>query len=119
MMLATWEPEVLDNSTFRVPRLSVDANAAFVLTNATVGMLHAYRINCASTTASGQLILPEALKMLPLYAGAIRKFPCFRTGSDFRADEKVATWTRLLSMPLAQSSLIVYPRVFPVLPLPE
>jgi len=195
-MLATWDPEVLDATTFQLPRLSVDANIAFTLTHenriegqkhvymqaaclhtdmngrrlvrvqtlqlcvttslsnlfrytdidvvtqtllkqvardaltcnpgykerltkATVDMLHAYRINCASTTAAGQLILPEALKLLPLYAGAIRKFPCFRTGSDFRADEKVATWIRLLSMPLAQSSLIVYPRVFPVAPLPE
>lgn len=43
------------------------------LTDACVDILTAYRNNCASSTSPGQLILPEAFKLLPVYVhGAIR-----------------------------------------------
>lgn len=43
------------------------------LTDNCVDILTAYRVNCASTTSPGQLILPEAFKLLPVYVhGAIR-----------------------------------------------
>jgi protein transport protein SEC24 len=43
------------------------------LTDDCVDILTAYRVNCASSTSPGQLILPEAFKLLPVYAhGAIR-----------------------------------------------
>lgn len=43
------------------------------LTDACVDILTAYRVNCASSTSPGQLILPEAFKLLPVYVhGAIR-----------------------------------------------
>lgn len=38
------------------------------VTKTCVDMLAAYRKHCASTSPSGQLILPESLKLLPLYA---------------------------------------------------
>ena len=40
--------------------------------------LLAYRTHCAAASSSGQLILPEALKLLPLYTLALTKAPCFR-----------------------------------------
>lgn len=89
------------------------------LTKSCVDMLHAYRINCASTTAAGQLILPESLKLLPLYVGALRKMPAYRSGSDVRMDERVAGLTKILGLSVAQSALLIYPRVYPVCPLTE
>jgi len=89
------------------------------LTNSCVDMLHAYRVNCASMTSSGQLILPESLKLLPLYIGAIRKMAAFRTGSDARLDEKVAYLIKMLALPIAQVAPLVYPLVYTIGPLSE
>jgi len=36
-------------------------------------MLACYRKNCAQSTTSGQLILPETLKLLPVYVGSLIK----------------------------------------------
>ncbi len=38
-----------------------------------VYMLACYRKNCAQTTAAGQLILPETLKLLPVYIASLIK----------------------------------------------
>merc|ERR1712232_853800 len=84
------------------------------LTRACVDMLHAYRTNCASSTSSGQLILPESLKLLPLYVGSIRKMTAFRSGSDIRMDDRVAGLFRLLGLSIAQTAPLVYPRVYPL-----
>lgn len=43
-----------------------------------VDVLYTYRSKCASASASGQLILPESLKLLPLYALALTKTGAFR-----------------------------------------
>ena len=40
--------------------------------------LGAYRKFCAQGANPGQLILPEALKLLPLYTLALAKLPCFQ-----------------------------------------
>lgn len=37
------------------------------VTNTCINILQSYRKYCASVSSSGQLILPEALKLLPLY----------------------------------------------------
>ena len=59
--------------------------------NTTVNMLHTYRKMCASaSTASGQLILPESLKLLPLYALSLTKNALLRPGTDVRVDERCA-----------------------------
>jgi protein transport protein SEC24 len=43
------------------------------MTEQCVQILTAYRNNCAASTSPGQLILPEAFKLLPVYVhGAIR-----------------------------------------------
>jgi protein transport protein SEC24 len=51
------------------------------LTEKGVGMLAVYRKHCASTSSPGQLILPEALKLLPVYMNALMKTDMFRTGT--------------------------------------
>ena len=50
------------------------------VTKSCVDMLAAYRKHCASTSPSGQLILPESLKLLPLYALGLIKSGLLRCG---------------------------------------
>eukprot|EP00927_Polykrikos_kofoidii_P049259 TRINITY_DN43342_c0_g1_i1.p1 TRINITY_DN43342_c0_g1~~TRINITY_DN43342_c0_g1_i1.p1 ORF type:complete len:965 (+),score=178.67 TRINITY_DN43342_c0_g1_i1:82-2976(+) len=89
------------------------------LTKWCVDMLHAYRVNCASMTSSGQLILPDSLKMLPLFICSIRKMPAFRAAADVRVDERMANLIRLLALPIGLIAALVYPKVYTLWPLPE
>jgi protein transport protein SEC24 len=45
-----------------------------------VKVLSAYRANCASSTSPGQLILPEAFKLLPVYTAALLRSKALRGG---------------------------------------
>ena len=47
----------------------------------TVDILLAYRDKVANTAASGQLILPESMKLLPLYTLGLVKNCAFRCGT--------------------------------------
>lgn len=51
------------------------AAAREAVTGAAVDVLAAYRRHCASQSSSAQLILPEALKLMPLYTLALLKSP--------------------------------------------
>jgi hypothetical protein len=48
-----------------------------------VKVLSAYRANCASSTSPGQLILPEAYKLLPVYVAALLRSKALRGGKFF------------------------------------
>jgi protein transport protein SEC24 len=55
-------------------------DAAFVHgdhVEAATDMLHAYRKHCAANSSPGQLILPESLKLLPVYLSAMEKLAAF------------------------------------------
>ncbi|KMT02852.1 hypothetical protein BVRB_8g194310 isoform B [Beta vulgaris subsp. vulgaris] len=84
------------------------------VTNHCVNILHSYRKFCAnlSVSSAGQLILPEALKLLPLYTLALIKSIGLRT--DGRLDDRSfwTTYVSSLSTPLAIP--LVYPRMFSV-----
>ena len=47
------------------------------LTESAIDMLGAYRKHCAAGSSPGQLILPESLKLLPLYLSAVAKLAAF------------------------------------------
>ncbi|KAL0005072.1 hypothetical protein SO802_012633 [Lithocarpus litseifolius] len=64
------------------------------MTNLCINILLSYRKFCATVTSSGQLILPEALKLLPLYTLALIKSKGLRT--DGRIDER-SFWINYLS----------------------
>lgn len=51
------------------------------LTDDCVAILTAYRTNCAATTSAGQLILPEAFKLLPIYAHGLMRSQALRGGT--------------------------------------
>ena len=43
-----------------------------------IDVLHSYRKNCSTQSSPGQLVLPEALKLAPLYHLSLSKCPAFR-----------------------------------------
>ncbi|KAI9296564.1 hypothetical protein K502DRAFT_364026 [Neoconidiobolus thromboides FSU 785] len=81
------------------------------LTEKSVKILTSYRKNCAQGTSPGQLILPEVLKLLPLYTNSLLKNKALRAGMDVSLDLRVANLFNWLSRSVTQSLLILYPRV--------
>ncbi|KAA8542857.1 hypothetical protein F0562_024009 [Nyssa sinensis] len=79
------------------------------VTNLCINILHSYRKFCATVSSSGQLILPEALKLLPLYTLALIKSTGLQT--DGRIDDRSfwINYVSSLSTPLAIP--LVYPRM--------
>ena len=92
-------------------------------------MLACYRKNCAQSTTAGQLILPETLKLLPVYVTSLIKCDAL-TGSKWNDEEKRIdlmeillaqtvttddrTWLmqRIMSMDIKATFAYLYPRVF-------
>ena len=81
-------------------------------TSEAVTALHAYRRYCASNSAAGQLILPEALKLLPLYTLGLTKAAGIRVGAS--PDDRIAWAIRVLSSGAATVVPGCYPRLFNV-----
>ncbi|KAL2929877.1 hypothetical protein RDABS01_035287, partial [Bienertia sinuspersici] len=84
------------------------------VTNHCVNILHSYRKFCAnlSVSSGGQLILPEALKLLPLYTLALIKSIGLR--SDGRIDDRSFWTTYASSLSTSLAVPLVYPRMFSV-----
>lgn len=82
------------------------------LTAMCVGILTCYRKNCTSpNTAAGQLILPEALKLLPAYTSSILRNVAFRAGGDIGSDERMHALWLLQGMSPASTVPFFYPRM--------
>ncbi|OQR96617.1 transporter Sec24 [Thraustotheca clavata] len=93
-----------------------------------VNVLFNYRKHCASNSSSGQLILPESLKLLPLYTLASLKSRGLRTNImgnpprgfiDVRADERVCLLAHFNSLPVEAAVSAVYPKMYPLHDMPE
>ncbi|ETV90824.1 hypothetical protein, variant 1 [Aphanomyces invadans] len=93
-----------------------------------VQVLSNYRKHCATNSSSGQLILPESLKLLPLYTLASLKSRALRnnlTGQqargviDVRADERVMLLHHLNSFPVEHAVSAVYPKMYALHDLTE
>ncbi|MEW5312483.1 MAG: hypothetical protein WDW38_004115 [Sanguina aurantia] len=82
------------------------------VTTSTVAVLHAYRKYCASQSSSVQLILPEALKLLPLYGLALLKSNGLK--ENVKPDERSLWLTQMMSLPSARISPLLYPRLLPL-----
>ncbi|KAF9210180.1 COPII coat Sec23p-Sfb3p heterodimer component [Haplosporangium sp. Z 27] len=89
------------------------------LTERCVKILSAYRKNCASSTAPGQLILPESYKLFPCYALTLLKSKALRAGRDINSDMRVYQMRALNSMTVSESIVFLYPRMFPIHELSE
>ncbi|KAF9380452.1 COPII coat Sec23p-Sfb3p heterodimer component, partial [Podila verticillata] len=85
-----------------------------VLTDRCVRILSAYRRHCASSTAPGQLILPESYKLFPLYSLTMLKSKTIRAGRDINSDLRIQQLRMVQSMGVGESIAFFYPRLFDI-----
>ncbi|TYI21674.1 hypothetical protein ES332_A06G054000v1 [Gossypium tomentosum] len=82
------------------------------VTNLCINILFSYRKFCATVSSSGQLILPEALKLLPLYTLALMKSTGLR--NDGRIDDRSFWFNYVSSLSTPLAVPLVYPRMFAI-----
>ncbi|GMI82930.1 hypothetical protein like AT4G32640 [Hibiscus trionum] len=82
------------------------------VTNLCINTLLSYRKFCATVSSSGQLILPEALKLLPLYTLALIKSTGLR--NDGRIDDRSFWFNYVSSLSTPLAVPLVYPRMFAI-----
>lgn len=102
------------------------SKACQALTEKTSQMLYVYRKHCTTQSLSGQLILPEALKVLPLLMLGLTKSAAFRkssismqSGDAVTADERAGSLSFLISGTAADVVAMCYPRMYEIQDLPE
>lgn len=76
-------------------------------------ILACYRKNCANPSSAGQLILPECMKLLPLYANCIIKSDAIQGGSEISTDDRSYLMHLVNSMDVASTNVFFYPRLLP------
>ncbi|XP_058809439.1 protein transport protein Sec24D-like [Phymastichus coffea] len=74
-------------------------------------MLAAYRKHCANPSSGGQLILPESMKLLPLYICSMIKSDALTGGAGITVDQKAFVMMLISSMPIIETVAYVYPRL--------
>ena len=76
-----------------------------------VQTLASYRRHCTATNSLGQLILPESLKLFPMYTNTVYKARAF-CSAPIPVDLRVYEMRLLKDMPLRTTMVYFYPRVF-------
>ncbi|NXL63591.1 SC24D protein, partial [Chordeiles acutipennis] len=85
-----------------------------ILVNQTAHMLACYRKNCASPSAVSQLILPDAMKVLPVYMNCLLK-SCVLVGRpEIPTDERAYHRQLVMAMGVADTQLFFYPQLLPI-----
>lgn len=91
------------------------------LTEKTAQTFYMYRKYCTTSSLSGQLILPEALKILPLMMLGIMKSPAFRksalsmqSGDAVTVDERAATLSFIIGGKVSEVAVLCYPRMWEI-----
>lgn len=93
--------------------------AGEVLTEKTAQMFYVYRKHCSSASLTGQLILPESLKVLPIMmlgllksAGFRRSAASVQSGDAVTIDERAAALSFLTSGTVSEIVAMCYPRMY-------
>lgn len=86
------------------------------LTSRVVNILAAYRKHCTDNQSSNssQLILPEGLKLLPVYLCGALKCDAIDGGIEMFPDDKVLAQLNLLGSLPSLSQVTIYPRMFAI-----
>jgi len=87
------------------------------LQNACLEALRAYRSLCpphAKTTAA--LLLPENLRLLPLYTLAAMKAALYASPAEARADERAALIATIANASATEATVLAHPRLFQAYP---
>ncbi|KAL0970316.1 hypothetical protein UPYG_G00240350 [Umbra pygmaea] len=85
-----------------------------ILVNQTAHMLACYRKNCASPSAASQLILPDAMKVFPVYINSLMKTAPLVSSTELSTDDRVHQRLITMAMGVEESQLLLYPRLIPL-----
>ncbi|XP_028660821.2 protein transport protein Sec24D [Erpetoichthys calabaricus] len=85
-----------------------------ILVNQTAHMLACYKKCCASPSAVTQLILPDTMKVLPVYMNCLLKSSVLVGNTEIATDERAYQKQLVLSMDVAESQAFFYPRIIPL-----
>ncbi|NWR73032.1 SC24C protein, partial [Centropus unirufus] len=77
-------------------------------------VLACYRKNCASPSSAGQLILPECMKLLPVYLNCVLKSDVLQPGPEVTTDDRAYIRQLVTSMDVAETNVFFYPRLLPL-----
>uniref|UniRef100_A0A8C4R113 SEC24 homolog C, COPII coat complex component n=1 Tax=Eptatretus burgeri TaxID=7764 RepID=A0A8C4R113_EPTBU len=77
-------------------------------------ILACYRKSCANPSSTGQLILPECMKLLPVYLNCVLKSEPLMGTPDMGMDERAYLRYLILSMDVADTAAFFYPRLLPL-----
>ncbi|XP_072881423.1 protein transport protein Sec24C-like isoform X2 [Hemitrygon akajei] len=84
------------------------------LINQSAQILACYRKNCASPSSAGQLILPECMKLLPVYLNCVLKGDVLQPGAEVSTDDRAYIRQLIASMDVSETNVFFYPRLLPV-----
>uniref|UniRef100_A0A667Z3S6 SEC24 homolog C, COPII coat complex component n=1 Tax=Myripristis murdjan TaxID=586833 RepID=A0A667Z3S6_9TELE len=84
------------------------------LVNQCAQILACYRKNCASPSSAGQLILPECMKLLPVYLNCVLKSDVLLPGADVSLDDRAYLRQLISCMDVTESHVFFYPRLLPL-----
>lgn len=80
-----------------------------------INILTSYRRHCAQPgTSLGQLILPESLKLLPMYTCGILKCDAIDGGPEMNPDDKALAQLKMLGAHPSLSQVFLYPRLYKI-----
>ncbi|XP_031416432.1 protein transport protein Sec24C isoform X2 [Clupea harengus] len=89
-------------------------NVRDILVNQCAQILACYRKNCASPSSAGQLILPECMKLLPVYLNCVLKSDVLHPAADTSLDDRAYLRQLLSCMDASESHVFFYPRLLPL-----
>uniref|UniRef100_A0A671RP30 Protein transport protein Sec24C-like n=1 Tax=Sinocyclocheilus anshuiensis TaxID=1608454 RepID=A0A671RP30_9TELE len=84
------------------------------LVNQCAQILACYRKNCASPSSAGQLILPECMKLLPVYLNCVLKSDVLQPGADVSLDDRAYLRQLVSTLDVSESHVFFYPRLLPL-----
>ncbi|XP_077358734.1 protein transport protein Sec24C isoform X2 [Festucalex cinctus] len=87
------------------------------LVNQCAQILACYRKNCASPSSAGQLILPECMKLLPVYLNCVLKSDVLLPAADVSLDDRAYLRQLISSMDVSETHVFFYPRLLPLMKL--
>jgi len=85
------------------------------LTKTCAQILSAYRQHCSPSSSMGQLVLPECLKLLPLFVNCIIRHDAFVGGAEITVDDKAWLMQVVPAMRVVDTVYYFYPRLLPVM----
>ncbi|KAM4564851.1 protein transport protein Sec24D isoform 1-T2 [Fundulus diaphanus] len=89
-------------------------NVRDILVNQTAHMLACYRKNCATPSAASQLILPDSMKVFPVYMNSLIKTAPLVGSAELCTDDRAHQRLSVMAMGVEDTQLQLYPRLIPL-----